>query len=236
MPAPVAMAMDKAGGPEGFQEKTFGEYHLYTLPRAVDIPQNASQQIALFPSVSGIPVEKLLVYEGAAMDWGGGQPIDAREFGVLGNTKIDVYVRLNNDKASNLGIPLPAGKMRVFQRDEADGSLEFVGEDVIGHTPRDEKVLIRLGSAFDVVGERKQIDFRLDRARCQMSESFTIEIRNRKDKPVTVLVRERLYRWNNWKVSSPARYEKVNAGTIEFPVDVAPNAVQTISYTVEYTW
>ena len=237
MGAPVAMAMDKAGSPEGFQEKTFGEYHLYTLPRAVDIPQNASQQIALFPSVSGIPVEKLLVYEGASMDWGGGgQPIDVREFGQFGNSKVDVYVRLKNDKASNLGMPLPAGKMRVFQRDEADGSLEFIGEDVIGHTPRDEKVLIRLGSAFDVVGERKQTDFRVDRARRQINESFTIEIRNRKDAPVTVLVRERLYRWSNWKVSTQARYEKVNAGTIEFPVDVAPNAVQTISYSVEYTW
>jgi hypothetical protein len=237
MGAPVAMAMDKAGSPEGFQEKSFGEYHLYTLPRAVDIPQNASQQIALFPSVSGIPVEKLLVYEGASMDWGGGgQPIDVREFGQFGNSKVDVYVRLKNDKASNLGMPLPAGKMRVFQRDEADGSLEFIGEDVIGHTPRDEKVLIRLGSAFDVVGERKQTDFRVDRARRQINESFTIEIRNRKDAPVTVLVRERLYRWSNWKVSTQARYEKVNAGTIEFPVDVAPNAVQTISYSVEYTW
>ena len=235
--APVAMAMDKAGSPEGFQEKAFGEYHLYTLPRAVDIPQNASQQIALFPSVSGIPVEKLLVYEGAAMGWsGGGQPIDVREFGQVGSSKVDVYVRLKNDKASNLGMPLPAGKMRVFQRDEADGSLEFIGEDVIGHTPRDEKVLIRLGSAFDVVGERKQTDFRVDRARRQINESFTIEIRNRKDAPVTVLVRERLYRWSNWKVSTQARYEKVNAGTIEFPVDVAPNAVQTISYSVEYTW
>jgi hypothetical protein len=231
------MAMDKAGSPEGFQEKTFGEYHLYTLPRAVDIPQNASQQIALFPSVSGILVEKLLVYEGAAMDWGGGgQPIDAREFGQFGNSRVDVYVRLKNDKASNLGMPLPAGKMRVFQRDEADGSLEFIGEDVIGHTPRDEKVLIRLGSAFDVVGERKQTDFRVDRARRQINESFTIEIRNRKAAPVTVLVRERLYRWSNWKVSTQARYEKVSAGTIEFPVDVAPNAVQTISYSVEYTW
>ena len=237
MGAPVAMAMDKAGSPEGFQEKAFGEYHLYTLPRPVDVPQNASQQIALFPSVSGIPVEKLLVYEGTSIDWGGGgQPIDAREFGQFGNSKVDVYVRLRNDKASNLGMPLPAGKMRVFQRDEADGSLEFIGEDVIGHTPRDEKVLIRLGSAFDVVGERKQTDFRVDRARRQITESFTIEIRNRKDAPVTVLVRERLYRWSNWKVSTQARYEKVNAGTIEFPVDVAPNAVQTISYAVEYTW
>jgi hypothetical protein len=235
--APVAMVMDKAASPEGFQEKAFGEYHLYTLPRAVNIPQNASQQIALFPSVSGIPVEKLLVYEGAAMEWGGGgQPIDVREFGQFGSSKVDVYVRLKNDKASNLGMPLPAGKMRVFQRDEADGSLEFIGEDVIGHTPRDEKVLIRLGSAFDVVGERKQTDFRVDRARRQINESFTIEIRNRKDAPVTVLVRERLYRWSNWKVSTQARYEKVNAGTIEFPVDVAPNAVQTISYSVEYTW
>jgi hypothetical protein len=155
----------------------------------------------------------------------------------VGNTKVDIYVRLVNDKASNLGMPLPAGKMRVFQRDEADGSLEFIGEDVIKHTPRDEKVLIRLGSAFDVVGERTQSDFKVDRARRTITESFKIEIRNRKDTPVTVLVREPLYRWSNWQITtSSLPFEKINAGTAQFTVDAAPNAVQTLTYTVQYTW
>jgi hypothetical protein len=231
----MADAMEKAGG---FEEKAFGEYHLYTLPRPIDVPQNASEQVALFPSVAGIPVQKLLVFEGAGMTWGGGaQPIDAREFGQFGPGKVGVFVRLVNDKASNLGMPLPAGKMRVFQRDEADGSLEFVGEDVIGHTPRDEKVLIRLGSAFDVVGERTQTDFKIDRARRTISETFRIEIRNRKDQPVTVLVREHLYRWSNWSISaSSLPFEKLDAGTVQFSVDAAPNAVQTLTYTVQYTW
>jgi hypothetical protein len=235
MMAKAMMADSEAGG---FQEKTFGEYHLYTLPRPIDLPESSSEQVALFPSVSSIPVEKLLVYEGAAMAWGGGgQPIDGREFGQVGNTKVDIYVRLVNDKASNLGMPLPAGKMRVFQRDEADGSLEFIGEDVIKHTPRDEKVLIRLGSAFDVVGERTQSDFKVDHARRTITESFKIEIRNRKDTPVTVLVREPLYRWSNWQITtSSLPFEKINAGTAQFTVDAAPNAVQTLTYTVQYTW
>jgi len=221
----------------GFQEKSFAEFHLYTLPRPIDVPQNASQQIALFPSVSGIPAEKLLVYEGAAMPWGGGEPIDGREFGQTGNTKVDIYVRLTNDKASNMGMPLPAGKMRVFQRDDADGSLEFIGEDVIKHTPRDEKVLIRLGSAFDVVGERTQVDFKVDRSRRQMTESFKIEIRNRKDQPATVLVREPLYRWSNWQITASSQaWDKVNAGAIQFTVDAAANSVSTVTYTVQYSW
>ena len=231
----AAMAMDKAGG---FEEKAFGEYHLYTLPRPIDVPQNASEQVALFPSVTGIPVQKLLVYEGAPMGWSGGpQPIDAREFGQMAQSKVGVFVRLVNDKASNLGMPLPAGKMRVFQRDEADGSLEFVGEDVIGHTPRDEKVLIKLGSAFDVVGERTQTDFKIDHARRTMTETFRIQIRNRKDQPVTVLVREHLYRWSNWAIpASSVPFEKLDAGSVQFAVDAAPNAVQTLTYTVQYTW
>jgi hypothetical protein len=221
----------------GFQEKSFAEFHLYTLPRPIDVPQNASQQIALFPSVTGVPAEKLLVYEGAAMMWGGSEPVDGREFGQTGNTKVDIYVRLTNDKASNMGMPLPAGKMRVFQRDDADGSLEFIGEDVIKHTPRDEKVLIRLGSAFDVVGERTQVDFKIDRARRQMTESFKIEIRNRKDQPATVLVRESLYRWNNWQITASSQaWDKVNASTVQFTVDAAANSVSTVTYTVQYSW
>jgi hypothetical protein len=204
----------------------------------VDLPQNASEQIALFPSITGVPIEKLLVYEGAAVAWsGGGQPLDVREFGQSGNTKVDVYIRLVNDQKSRLGMPLPAGKIRVLQRDEADGALEFVGEDVISHTPRDEKVLVRLGSSFDVVGERTQTSFKVDQARRQITESFKIEIRNRKDAPATVLVREPLYRWNNWEISASSQpFEKVNASTIQFTVDAAPNTVRTVTYTVQYGW
>ena len=232
----IAM-MEKADA-VGFQEKSFGDYHLYTLPRAIDLPQNASEQIALFPSIAEIPVEKLLVYQGTAIGWyGNAQPIDAREFGQTGNTKVDVFVRLVNDQKSRLGMPLPAGKMRVFQRDDADGALEFVGEDVIGHTPRDEKVLIKLGSSFDVVGERSQTDFKIDTARRLMTETFKIEIRNRKDTPATVLVREPLNRWNNWEITASSQpFEKVNASTIQFTVDAAPNTVRTLTYTVRYTW
>ena len=194
--------------------------------------------VALFPSVSSIPVEKLLVYEGAAMAWGGGgQPIDGREFGQVGNTKVDIYVRLVNDKASNLGMPLPAGKMRVFQRDEADGSLEFIGEDRLDHTTKDEKVRIRLGSAFDVVGERKQVDFAVDTRARWLEEEVEIRVRNRKNEAVEVSVVEGLYRTANWKLLTRSQeYTRQDARTVVFPLKIASDAEAVVRYRVRYSW
>jgi hypothetical protein len=98
-------------------------------------------------------------------------------------------------------------------------------------------VLIRLGSAFDVVGERTQVDFRMDRGRRQITESFKIEIRNRKDEPVTVLVREPLYRWSNWKITASSQpFDRIDARSVQFTVDAAPNSVQNVTYTVQYDW
>jgi len=235
--APMMLKAMADGAAEGFQEKAFFEFHLYTLPRPANIPENSSEQIALFPTARNIPVEKLLVYEGSDINGFGGGMIDQPEFGAMGKTKVDVFVRFKNEAAANLGMPLPAGKLRVSKRDDADGSLEFIGEDLIGHTPKDEKILVRLGSAFDVVGARTQTDFKSDRGRREMTESFKIEIRNRKDKPITVLVREPLYRWSNWEITTTSQpFEKKNSATIEYTLDVPANSEKLITYSVRYRW
>jgi hypothetical protein len=148
-----------------------------------------------------------------------------------------VWLEFRNEKASGLGMPLPAGRIRVSQLDTADGSLEFIGEDTINHTPKDEDVRVKLGVAFDVVGERRQVDFSVDTRARVMEEAFEIRVRNHKDQPVEVIVRENLYRWSNWRVvSNSADYDKQDARTIEFPVKVAKDGESVITYRVRYSW
>jgi hypothetical protein len=221
----------------GFEEKSFFEYHLYTLWRPATIPNNSTKQIELFDSAARVPAKKQLVYYGG--DFGGyyGAPMIDREIGPASNTKVDVWLKFRNDKDSGMGMPLPAGRIRVSQQDKADGSLEFIGEDTIDHTPKDEDVRVRLGTAFDVVGERRQTDFLLNSKGRVMEEAFEIKLRNHKEQPVEVVVRENLYRWSQWSLiqqSQPS--EKKDARTIEFPVRVAADGEATVAYRVRYTW
>ncbi len=164
--APVPMmakrAMDMAVAQEaaGFQEKAFSEFHLYTLGRRTSLPNNSTKQIELFDQAKQIPAKKVLVYYGLNVGpYLYPNPVTDRNFGGESNKKVDVYLEFKNDKQFGLGVPLPAGRMRVSQLDAADGTLEFIGEDSIDHTPKDETVRVKLGSAFDVVGERRQTDF-----------------------------------------------------------------------------
>lgn len=239
---PRAMAKMEMGiaADAGFQEKSFFEYHLYTLPRRTDILANTTQQITLFPTAANVPVEKLLVYYGLpeAGHWGVfGQPMQDRNLGTQSNPKVDVYVRFRNDKESNMGMPLPKGKVRVYKRDDADDTLEFIGEDLIDHTPKDEKVLIKLGQAFDVVGERKQTDFNIDVSRRTIVESYSIQLRNHKETAQKVVIRETLFRWTTWEITKKSDdFEKIDSRTIHFEVDVPANGEKKVEYTVKYTW
>jgi hypothetical protein len=221
----------------GFEEKAFFEYHLYTLGRPATIPNNSTKQIELFDTATRVPVRKQLVFYGAEFHgWGGGLMTD-RDLAPEGNTKVDVWLTFKNDKSSGMGMPLPAGRVRVSQQDKADGSLEFVGEDKIDHTARDEEVRIKLGTAFDVVGERKRTDFKLNSSGKVMEEAFEIKVRNHKDKPVEVIVRESMYRWNQWTLidqSSPS--QKKNDRIVEFPVRIAADGEAVVTYRVRYTW
>ena len=132
----------------GFAEKTFFEYHLYTLGRPTTLPDNSTKQIELFPAARAVPCEKTLVYYGLAPGYRGfsPNPITDRNYGLESNKKVDVYLGFKNSSEHSMGIPLPSGRIRVSKLDSADQSLEFVGEDTIDHTPKNEKVLIKMGS------------------------------------------------------------------------------------------
>jgi hypothetical protein len=238
MAAPAARALAMEDRAAGFAEKAFFEYHLYTLGRATTLPDNSTKQIELFPTARGVPCEKTLVYYGLAPGYGfGGSPITDRNYGIQSNKKVDVYLSFKNAQANNMGMPLPAGRIRVSKLDDADKTLEFIGEDVIDHTPKNEKVLIKLGSAFDVVGERRQVNFSIDTARKTMTEEIEIKLRNQKTGPVAVIVKENLYRWTNWQITAKNHdFEKQDARTIHFPVKIAAGGEAAVRYTVQYTW
>ena len=223
----------------GFAEKSFFEYHLYTLGRPTTLPNNATKQIELFPTAAGVGCDKTLVYAGQAGIYPGqyGSLMTDRNFGYPSNKKVDVFLRFKNRDENRLGIPLPAGKMRVSKLDSADQSLEFVGEDLIDHTAKNETVQIKLGSAFDAVGERKQVDFRIDTNAKWMEEDIEVKVRNQKEEAIAVSVKENLYRWSNWSILRKSmEFEKVDARTITFPLKIAKGAEATVRYTVRYTW
>ncbi len=238
-PRTPAKLMAREEKDNGFAEKTFFEYHLYTLGRPTTLPDNSTKQIELFPAARRVPCEKTLVYYGLAPGYYGygASPITDRNYGVQSNRKVDVYLGFRNAADHNMGMPLPSGRIRVSKQDPADKTLEFIGEDTIDHTPKNEKVLIKLGSAFDVVGERRQADFRIDTSRRTMGEDIEIKLRNQKKEPVTVIVKENLYRWVNWQITSKSHdFEKQDARTVHFPVRIAAGGEVTLRYSVQYTW
>lgn len=236
----TARAMELARGADaaGFAEQSFFEFHLYTLGRTTTLPDNSTKQIELFPKVLQVPAKKLLVYAGLAPAFGYfPEPALDRDLGLPMNTKVDVYLEFDNREGAGLGIPLPAGRIRVSQVDAQDDSLEFIGEDIIDHTPKDETVSITLGSAFDVVGERRQVDFQVDRNSRRVEETIEVKVRNHKEEPVEVLIKETLFRWGtNDVLESSHRYDRVDARTVHFPVQIARDGEAVVRYRVRYTW
>ena len=164
-----------------FTEQSFFEYHLYSLQRPTTIKNNQTKQVSLLTS-NGVPVNKRFLYYGA-------QHYYRSRYGVpVSNQKVGVYVEIANKKENRLGMPLPKGTVRVYKAD-SDGSLQFIGEDRIDHTPKDETIKVKMGDAFDVVAERKQTEWR-KLATGLYEVSFEIKIRNHKETPVTVSVIE----------------------------------------------
>ena len=228
------------GGAGGFKEKPLFEYHLYTLGHPTSIANNSTKQIELFPAKSNLPCSKMYVYDGFLPQYFPANMDTNRDIRGRMNTKVDVYVQLKNSEKNGLGIPLPAGRIRVYTRDDADqddnGALEFVGEDKIDHTPKDETVLIRVGSSFDITGERRRTNFTTPDDHT-LTESFEIKLRNHKKEPVRVIVKENLSRGAGWDITASSdKFEKHDAQTIHIPVDVKPDEEKTVTYTVKYTW
>lgn len=195
---------------QGFEERGLFEYHLYDLGRKTDIMNNEIKQISLFdPATSG--AEKRFVYD------------SSRDAG-----KVSVGIEFANTEKNGLGMALPAGVVRVYKRD-SDGAVEFVGEDRIGHTPKNEKVRLTLGKAFDIAAERNVTDVRriTDRVR---EQSVEIVFRNRKDENVTVTAVEKL--WGDWEILDAShKYVKKDAYTVEFTVPVSADGESKVTYT-----
>lgn len=218
--APGLMLCDEADVvvDERFEEKSFFEYHMYTLSRPCTIRQNEVKQIALFEPAPRVPVRKTYVYHGLLLPtgWYGGLATDRYE-DTRSNGKVDVYLTFDNDDASGLGIPMPAGPVRILKTDPADGQTEFAGEDEIGHTPRNEELTLSLGSAFDIAGSRVQTDFQCDYDARWMREEIEITLRNHKPEPVTVLVKEHMYRWLNWEITDCSVEPDLRRPPVDWP-------------------
>ncbi|MEW6356928.1 MAG: hypothetical protein AB1696_11410 [Planctomycetota bacterium] len=222
-------------------EKAFDEYHLYELARRTTLRDRETKQVE-FVRAANVSSKKLYVYDGARIDWNQYRGWSAdnirrnREYGTVCNPKVWVMREFKNTKENNLGMALPRGRVRFYRRD-VDGQLEFTGENVIDHTPRDEKVRVYTGNAFDIVGERRQTDYKIDTARNWLDESFEIKVRNHKEEAVEVRVVEHMYRWINWEVTQKSHeFTKSDARTAEFRIQAPPSGEQTITYTVHYTW
>jgi hypothetical protein len=213
--------------PPQFSQEGFSEYHLYTLERRTSIQNNESKQISLLTGTA-IPVEKYLSVEGQQYFYRNPQGI-----GNAVPQPVKVYYRFKNDQKSNLGMPLPAGTVRVYQSD-SKGGTQFAGEDRINHTPKDEMVRIYTGNAFDVVCERKQMDYK-KLASNLYEMDYQIALRNHKDGPVTVEVREPV--GGDWEVlNSNYKWEKLDASTIGFSIPVEKDAEATLDYRVRVKW
>lgn len=207
---------------EQFKENSFFEYHIYTLKRTSTIKNNQSKQISLLEA-DNVPVRKEFTYYGAAYYY------RSRHGTKISNQKIGVYVQLENKKKNNLGMPLPKGTVRVYKKDP-DGGLQFIGEDTIDHTPKDEKIRIKVGDAFDIVGERTQTDWRKV-ASDTYEAAFEISLRNHKDQDITVNVIEPIP--GDWRMLvSSHDHEKTEAHTALFKVRVPKNKERKLTYRV----
>jgi hypothetical protein len=222
-------------------EKAFDEYHLYTLARSTTLHDRETKQVE-FVRAANVATRQLYIYDGAKIDpnrYGGWNLENIRnnaEYGTESNPKIWVMREFVNSETNHLGMPLPKGRVRFYRRND-DGQMEFTGENVIDHTPRNETVRIYTGNAFDVAGERRRTDYKLDLNKHMVDESFEIKVRNHKKEPVDVRVVEHLYRWITWDVSvHSAPFKKNDSKTIEFPVTIAPDEEKIITYTAHYTW
>src|SRR6266700_255639 len=231
-PAPASMqardmVMAKAARAEQFAQENFSEYHLYTLGRKTSVEDKETKQISLLEG-NGVPVEKRFVINGQNFYYHNqqnpGSPI---------KDNVMVYYKFRNEEKSGLGMPMPAGNVRVYQKD-SKGNILFVGEDRIDHTPKDEMLNIHIGNAFDVISERKQTDYkRVDTHTWEME--FEITLRNHKDTPITVEVNEPI--GGDWEMlTSSYKYTKTAAWAARFNVPVAANGTSLLKYRIRARW
>lgn len=206
-----------------FKEKAFFEYHLYTLQRPASVREQETKQVSLLEA-AGFNVSKEFVINGQSYYYSG---YDSP--GAVIKEKVGVYVQFRNSEQNKLGMPLPAGTIRLYQKDD-DGSQQFIGEDHIEHTPKDEDVRIKVGDAFDIVAERKQTDYKV-LPRDVYEYAYEIKIRNHKNHPILVVVNEPIS--SDWKILSASfKAEKTSSSTARFRVPVEKDGEAILAYRV----
>ncbi len=205
------------------EEKAFSEYHLYTVTAPSTLNDQQTKQLE-FVTREGVTVRKKYYYRGSSGGWWS-RPIN----------DVEVEIQFKNEKAVNMGVPLPEGVVRLYKRD-ADGELQMLGASSIKHTPKDEELKFKMGNAFDLVGQRIVTGQRRPSER-SYEEDVEITLRNHKNEAVTVEVEELMYRYQQWTLlNQSAQGAKKDVRTMVWPVAVGANAEAKVSYTVRYTW
>ena len=220
-------AREVAAAPPAFNREAFSEYHLYALNRKTTLLENETKQISLLGG-TGVPVKKLFVVNGQNFYYRNrqapGSPL---------KDQVRVFYKFRNSEAAGLGMPMPAGTVRVYQAD-SKGGIQFAGEDRIDHTPKDEDLTLQIGTAFDVVAERKQIDW-AKVAEGVYEMAFEITLRNHKATPIAVEVNEPIA--GDWRMlTSTHQHTKTDAWAAQFNVDVAANGESVLRYRVRVRW
>ena len=190
----------------------------------------------------GVATKQRYIYDGAKIDfnryngWNWENIRNDHSYGTELNPKIWVMREFVNSETNHLGMPLPKGRVRFYRRND-DAQVEFTGENVIDHTPKDETIRIYTGNAFDLTGERRRTNYTIESGKNSASETFEIKVRNHKKEAIEVRVVEHLYRSKNWDIMAKSdAYEKKDSQTIEFPVSVPPDGEKVVAYTAHYTW
>jgi hypothetical protein len=234
-------AMARAAAAPAVTEKAFDEFHLYSLARPATLRNRETKQVE-FIRATNVKAKTLYLYNGAAIGpqfrgWNSEMIRNNRDYGTQSNPKVWTMREFENKEANGLGQPLPKGRTRFYRRDDADGRLEFTGENTIDHTAKNETIRIYTGDAFDVVGERRRVDFILSNRNDSLDESFEIKVRNRKTTPLEVRVVERLYRGVNWEITQKSHdFIKTDAQSAEFRVNVPADGETVVTYRVRYDW
>lgn len=226
-------SMDAFADTGGVQQKDFDDFHLYTLPRPITLRDQETKQVEFMRSEK-VAAEKIYIYDPSPFRYQGGRNTNRAEMDF--SKDVGIYWTFKNSEENGLGVPLPGGTTRFYREDGDDGNLEFVGENRIDHTPNNETLKIYTGNAFDLVGERKLMDFTYKQNSNRMTETVEVTLKNRSKKAQTIVAREHLWRWSGWEVQTGSDFERIDSNTIEFSVELAPDEVKTISYTAVYTW
>jgi hypothetical protein len=229
------------GGIPTVTSQVVDEYHLYQLPNKTTLRDRTSKQVQ-FVGASEIESTRIYVYDGFMLNRNLIKHSSyenlrtQQDFGENSNTKVWVMREFLNSAKNQLDVPLPRGRFRFYRATPA-GTTEFIGENVIDHTPVDERIRIHTGNSFDLVGERRRTDFVLSSNQQRVDETFEIKLRNHKKEVVTVVVVEHMYRWLTWDVMTKSHpFTKKDSQTVEFPVTVPPGDEIVLTYSVRYTW